>query len=337
MSMNHDELLTRRAALKKRRARGENVKELWRTNERLIRESRLARKGVQKPARKRSRRPVDEAVSRALTEQGTLPLEPEPSAPAESQEDREKRISTRFRTLDRMAARITENKIPALIISGPPGLGKSYSLEKKAEEYDGTDKGVSIISGSVSAPGLLIALYERKDGGTVVLDDCDDVFRDETTLNILKAVLDSSAKRIVSYRKLAKWMEEMDIPPSFEYRGSVAFCTNIDFEREIERGNRMSTHFKALIDRSLYLTLTLRDKQDFLTRIRQVAIDDKLLQGMGLTEEQASEVLTFIEQNADRCYSLSIRLAMQVAQCMIAEPETWREDANATQLRTLRV
>ena len=42
--MNHDELLERRAALKARKAKGEDVRDEWRENERAIRESRKARK-----------------------------------------------------------------------------------------------------------------------------------------------------------------------------------------------------------------------------------------------------------------------------------------------------
>ena len=323
--MDHKQLLARRKDLKARQARGQNVADEMRENERLIRESRKARGGAA-PSRRVAKTPNDIPKIAPI---------PPAAQTTESDEERSKRISTRFSTLDRMATRLVENKIPALIVSGPPGLGKSYTLETKADQLEGSDKPVTIISGSISAPGLLIALYEHREGGTVVLDDCDDVFRDETTLNLLKAVLDSSAKRVVSYRKMAKWMEDLDIPQTFEFKGSVAFCTNIDFETEIARGNRMATHFKALLDRSSYLTLTLRSKEDYLTRIRQVAVEEKLLETMGLENEQAEQVMEWVVNNADRCFSLSLRLVMQVAQCIQAEPETWREDAEATQLRTL--
>ena len=337
--MNHSELLMVRKALNARKSKGENVKSLITENERKIRDSRNARNADGATPVVRARRASPAKVLEPVVPPPTFaPLPGELlDQPPETQAERELRILERFRTLERMATRLTENKIPALIVSGPPGLGKSYTLEKKAEELEGTSRPVTIISGSISAPGLLIALHEHREGGTIVLDDCDDVFRDETTLNLLKAVLDSSDKRIVSYHKLAKWMDDMDIPKSFEFKGSVAFCTNIDFEQEIARGNRMSAHFLALIDRSLYLTLTLRDQQDFITRIRQVAVDEGILIGLGLSKAQSGEVMEYIESNANRCYSLSIRLAMQLAKCILAEPDSWREDANATQLRTLRV
>lgn len=174
-----------------------------------------------------------------------------------------------------------------------------------------------------------------RDGGVLVLDDCDAVFSDETSLNLLKAVLDSSPKRRVSYRKRAQWMEELDIPSSFEFRGSVVFCTNIDFEASIRKGGGHAVHYEALIDRCLYLSLTMRVKEDFLTRIHHVAIEDGLLVSMGLTEEEAQEIMDFVIEYQERFYGLSLRLVGQIATCYKADKENWRDDIEATKMRTI--
>ncbi len=252
--------------------------------------------------------------------------------PEETTEERSKRIRQRYATLERMATRVAIGHLPALIVSGPPGLGKSYAVEKVLEE-----QGVEhdIMSGAISAVGLYIALWEQRDKGVVVLDDCDDVFRDETCLNLLKAVLDSSETRTVSYRKKAHWMEEMDIPQKFVFEGSVVFCTNIDFELAIRKGSSMAQHFEALIDRSLYLALTMRTQEDFLTRIRHVAIEDRFLIKRGLTPEQADEVMQFVVDNASNFYGLSIRLIMQIAYCYLDDPDNWKFDVEATKMRTI--
>lgn len=254
--------------------------------------------------------------------------------PAETYEERDLRIRKRFDVLQRMANRIVFDDLPALIVSGPPGLGKSHTIETTLEK-ECAEEDYDIICGSITAPGLIIALWNMKDGGTVVLDDCDDVFRDETCLNILKAVLDSSAKRMVSYRKQAAWMDEYGIDKTFEFKGSVVFCTNIDFEGAIQKGNAMGQHFKALIDRSLYLSLTMRTQDDFITRINQVCLEDGMLEGMGLTYNQAEEVMDFIIQNANRFYGLSLRLAMQIAQCILLDEDNWQDDVIATKMKTI--
>lgn len=273
--------------------------------------------------------------------------------PEETFEQRSARIRSRYNTLERMAHRVASGGIPALIVSGPPGLGKSYTIEQVmkerelmdastlaaediAEYADAGQKMFDSISGAITAPGLIISLWNMRNPGCVLLlDDTDDVFRDETCLNILKAVLDSSETRRVSYRKRASWMDEMGIPTSFEFEGTVVFCTNIDFELAIRKGSSMAPHFQALIDRSLYLGLGMRSVDDYIARIRHVALEDGMLVKGGLTPEQAKEIVDYVEQNAPRFYGLSLRLIHQIAICYKEDPRNWKEDVECTKMRTI--
>lgn len=274
-------------------------------------------------------------------------------------EARSDRIRKRYDALERMSHRVASGGLPALIVSGPPGLGKSYTVEKTlkdqglidistltTEEVENSweqeliegetgERMFDILCGSISQVGLYLALWNLRKGGVLVLDDCDDVFRDETCLNLLKAVLDSSDIRRVSYRKKAAWMDEYNVPTSFEFGGSVVFCTNVDFEGAIAKGSNMASHFSALIDRSLYLSLTMRTREDFLVRLHHVAIEDGMLVRNGLSEDQADEVMVFILAHVDRFYGLSLRLVHQIAICIKADPENWQEDVRATKMRTI--
>ena len=271
----------------------------------------------------------------SVTDDATATRRPETTTPdisIETAEERADRITRQYRTLERMAARIINGGLPALIVSGPPGLGKTYTVEQKLNE---SGKDIDIIRGTVSGVGLYMALYNMRDGGVVVLDDCDAVFRDEEPLNILKIALDSSDKRIISWRKNASWLKDNDIPNSFEFTGSVVFCTNIDFEAEINRGSKMSVHYQALVDQSLYLCLTLRSVEDYLVRIEQVVIDELQFEKRGLTPETAAKTMTYIRENASRFYTLSIRSALQVAACRLMDEENWQDDVAATKMRTL--
>jgi len=290
------------------------------------------------------------AIPSRSTLQSTVAVIPEVE---EDPEVRSARIRTRYATLERMSHRVADGGLPAIIVSGPPGLGKSFTVEQVLKDKELRDAGLAdeeeavmmkeaggagyydTICGTITAPGLYLTLWNMREGGVVVLDDCDDVFRDETCLNLLKAVLDSSETRRVSYRKRASWMEEEGIPTSFEFKGSIVFCTNVDFELAISKGSAMGTHFSALIDRSLYLSLTMRNQKDFITRIRHVAIEDRMLEKGGLTEDQAAEVMTFVEDHADRFYSLSLRLVHQMGLCYLADEVNWKDDIEATKMRTV--
>jgi DNA polymerase III delta prime subunit len=284
----------------------------------------------------------------------------------ETIEEASKRISLRYKAMERMCKRIVAGGMPSLIVSGPPGLGKSYTAlaaieEKEAEgtmanvlnaglldadpegneEAEGSleEKHIKlfdIISGSITAVGLYQALWNTRKGGVLVLDDIDEVFRDEVCLNLLKAALDSGKKRMLSWRKEASWLDEYGIEKTFEFKGHVVFLTNIDFEMEIAKNGKLAEHFKALIDRSMYLCLTLRTKRDFMIRIRQVAggKDGMLCSTHGLSLEEADEVLDFITDHQDRFYNLSLRLADQVARMRAIDPDGWMEDVEATKMRS---
>ena len=51
------------------------------------------------------------------------------STPTESDEQAIERIAARFSILDEMAEAVSTSKVRAMIVSGPPGIGKSYGVE----------------------------------------------------------------------------------------------------------------------------------------------------------------------------------------------------------------
>lgn len=216
--------------------------------------------------------------------------------------------------------------------------GKSYC--PKCEQYvltvdeeSGGEYKYDYITGSISAPGLYIALWNMRNGGLIVLDDCDSVFADEDTLNILKAVLDSHDKRIISWRKQSRWLKEMDIDPQFEFQGSVIFLTNKDFERIVDSGKSMAVHFKALMDRCLYLHLTIRTMKDFMVRIKQVVYGEKMLEKYGLKDEEIQEIMDYVYANRKRFTGLSLRLIHQIALLRTSDPVNWRDDVEMTKMK----
>lgn len=308
----------------------------------------------------KSRMKSSSSLSDDFLPKHTVDLDAPSAIPDETLEQAKERIGVRYRALERMSKRIAAGGYPSLIISGPPGLGKSYTITQALEEQfpegpekdggvddaddeDGGAKYVKgelnydVVSGTITAVGLYQALWYTRNGGILVLDDCDAVFRDEDSLNILKAVLDSKPHRTVSWRKEAKWLQDYGIDDRFTFSGHVVFLTNIDFETIIQSGNKMAEHFKALIDRSMYLCLTLRTRRDFLIRITQVAAGEEgmLVKNFGLTLEQSQEVLEFVADNQTRFYNLSLRLVGQIANCYKQDPEGWMEDVEATKMKTM--
>lgn len=257
-----------------------------------------------------------------------------PESAGESEDSIRARLVKRFSTLDRMTNHVINGTLPSLIISGPAGLGKSFGVRKALRNAEAErNLKFDMISGSITAVGLYIALWNMRDGGVVVLDDCDDVFRDETTLNILKAALDSGDERVISWRKKSSWLKDEGIDDRFEFKGRVIFLTNVDFEGIVASGRSDAAHFKALMDRSLYLNLTLRTLDDYMVRIKQVAVEGGMLErDHGLTTKQVAEIIDFVGANRKRFYHLSLRLIHQIAVVYKASSD-WKDDLEVTKMR----
>ena len=158
------------------------------------------------------------------------------------------------------------------------------------------------------------------------------LFRSEIGINILKAVCDTTERRIVSWLSEGTLIDEETgekLPKSFEFEGSVIFLTNLDFATLVDRNHKLSPHLQALMSRSHYLDLTMRSRQDYLVRIRQV-----IAQGMlsNLTLDQKADILTFIECNTEELRELSLRTCIKLGS-LRQNFDNWEKIASVTMLK----
>jgi len=214
----------------------------------------------------------------------------------------------------------------AMIVSGPAGLGKSFTVEKIVSEYDDTGKRAAICKGFIRPTGLYKSLYEyRHKGNVLVFDDCDSVFQDSDALNLLKAACDTSTKRRIMWGCESR-MTDSDgspLPWSFEFEGSIIFITNYDFDQAIENNSKLSEHFKALISRSHYIDVGLKSVRDYLIRISQV-VESGMLKDRGLNDDQQKEVLTFMAENATKLRELTLRMVIKISELYMTQPNKWK-------------
>lgn len=244
------------------------------------------------------------------------------------------RINRTFTMLEKVAGGIVEGNIPAVIISGAAGCGKTYTLEhalNTAQEQELIT--YTTIRGAMSPIGLYRQLFEASEPGNVlVIDDCDSIFADIDSLNLLKAALDTSKVRKVHWNKESRVLDNEGIPRHFDFNGSVVFITNIDFQTEIERDVRMTPHFKALMSRCLYVDLGIHSKREILVRISQVMFGDRFLSSNNLSRPQAEEMLAWITRNVDRVRTLSIRTVLQLAS-LVKTTRDWQSMADAIMVK----
>jgi hypothetical protein len=243
------------------------------------------------------------------------------------------RLTERFDILADLADAAIDGEARALIVSGPAGLGKSFTIEKTLEKWDPNGINHKIIKGYVRATGLYKLLWQHREAGQVlVFDDADTIFFDDTSLNLLKAVCDTTDKRIVSYLSEGKLVDEDTatvIDNRFEFNGTIIFITNYDFDAMIEKGHKLAPHLQALVSRAHYIDLAMKTTRDYMVRIRQV-IDAGLLKGRGLTADQEKDVVDFIVKNQAKLRELSLRIALKVAVIRKSDKKNWEATARVT-------
>ena len=249
------------------------------------------------------------------------------------------RIKGRFGILDQMTDAVANGVVRGLIVSGPPGVGKSFGVEKVLEEYDMMTKlsnqapRTEIVKGSMTPIGLFQTLYNNSAAGNIlVFDDCDSVLFDEVCLNMLKAVLDSGKKRTISWKSESVALRREGIPDRFEFKGGCIFITNVDFENV--RSKKIKDHLAALMSRCHYIDLEMGSVSDRFLRINQI-VRDGMLEEYNFGEDGNKEVVEFMVDKANRLREISLRMVLKVADLKQMSPDTWKDLAETTCMKRL--
>jgi hypothetical protein len=279
-------------------------------------------------------------LAKATAESKSLAQEPVNKVLTETDEEIMQRLADRFEILEDMTRAVKKGDVRSMIVTGPPGVGKSFGVEKVLSKHDvfadvANDsklKKYEVVKGAMSAIGLYKKLYEFSDKKSIlVFDDCDSVLLDDLSLNILKAALDSGKKRMICWNTDSRSLQQEGMPNSFEFKGGAIFITNIKFDHV--RSKKLRDHLEALESRCHYLDLTIDTQREKLLRIKQVVRDAGMLDAYDLTDEAKAECVEFVNANADRMRELSLRMVLKVADIRVSMPAKWRAVVEVTCMR----
>lgn len=245
---------------------------------------------------------------------------------------------TIFEDIDSFVQMVVDGIQPSLVITGLPGVGKTYGVTKlmkdnglkQIEPMDLPD-GASVeelaelgfdpegetdgdwvhIKGASTAFGLYINLYKYKSK-LIIFDDCDKVFGDKDAVNILKGALDSSDKRVISWISKATTGKKLVAPPRFEFKGSVIFISNY-YMKQID---------SAIRSRSFVVDITLR-ASDIILRIKSIM---KFIMPDVLSMEAKSKALIFLEEavKTNAHMEISIRSLINNARIAQSGSKNWK-------------
>lgn len=224
-------------------------------------------------------------------------------------------VEKRFEMMVEVTEMVLSGEQRAELIIGNGGSGKTYTIfevlqaqglepveidaasEEESDEseeghvaqQDDTGKYLKI-TGAMSPVGLYRTLYEHSKA-ILVFDDCDSVFSNQNSVNILKAVLDTSGNGTVTWA--SPGIERAGLPSSFRFEGKVIFISNKKYHQIPQ----------PLLSRSLIIDMDMTS-QDILARARMLA--HRLLPR--LSEEQREEMFSFAEENLSKFRDVSLRM-----------------------------
>jgi hypothetical protein len=177
--------------------------------------------------------------------------------------------------------------------------------------------------------GLYCTLYKHSDKNNVlVFDDCDSVFQDDLSLNILKAALDSGKKRRIYWNSDSAMLRREGVPDMFDFKGACIFITNLQFSNL--KSKKLQDHLEALQSRCHFLDLTLNTMRDRFLRIKQIYRKGELFADYDFDQAQGDMVIEFMEQNQTRLREMSLRMALKIADLTKVSDTNWRALAATT-------
>ena len=246
------------------------------------------------------------------------------------------RIAERFTVMYRLTQGVISGAIRAVVVSGAPGTGKSHTINHLLETaHDKDTIRFETVHGAVTAVNLYKLLYKyRAANDIILLDDADGIFDDVDAMNLLKAALDTSTVRKLSWLSESAALKADNIDTSFVYEGAIIFITNTDFQGIVDYGKgKLAPHFSALMSRSIYLDLKLHTTEELLAWCCHMVDKNGILRQHGLDRSQELDAIDWLKRNAHECRDLSIRTLLKIAGFMKTDMTNWEVFANVTLLR----
>ena len=263
-------------------------------------------------------------------------------------------INERFGIMDSYVGLVATGIAPSAIITGPGGLGKSHTVlhalqNLKFKEADGSleeksglrnksedDEDLTIeellaireqavqrearktsyvlIKGYSTPKGLFKLLYENRTN-LIVFDDCDEVLKDQTSVDLLKSALDSYEKRVVNWNT-SSTADRGSLPQSFLFTGSVIFITNTP-KHKIPQ---------PIITRALIADVSM-SRTEILDRMTFISEQEEFLPA--IEKEFKTEAMQFLneQRNNLQIKELNLRSLINVIKIRKGVPNNWKRVA----------
>ena len=225
-------------------------------------------------------------------------------------------VDVLFQDLSDLVDLVLKNARPALLVTGGGGTGKTFTVKERIKKAGLSKNDYKISKGATSVFGLYTEFFMARKGKLIVFDDNDDVFKDMTSQNLLKAALDSYEEREISWSskstvpidqslprasivQIEDGIEDAlyaggdeegklpRLPNTFEFKGRVIFISNLPQDKIPQ----------PVLSRSLTIDVTLSPGE---MMERMAAVIPVIAKETKVTEGEAGMVLDKLKAEEKR-------------------------------------
>lgn len=184
---------------------------------------------------------------------------------------------------------INTDEYNSLIVYGSGGLGKSSLILNEAKKHLQSNE-FTYYNGHITPLSLYRVLYDNRDKKLLILDDIEAIFKNDTSLSILKSALWGEIKRTIQYNT----SQNINLPDNFDFNANLIILIN--------RLPNKNESLNALISRCLVyeLKMSYDAKISVINQIIKIRND--------LSNKQRDKVINIINDHTNITTELNFRL-----------------------------
>lgn len=134
-------------------------------------------------------------------------------------------INKRFEMVAQLVRVVASKQLPGMLITGTGGLGKTYTVMQVLNMMGLVeDEDYFLVKGAKLTPIAFYELVHEHQDKLIILDDSDTILGNGDVRNMLKAALDTSGVRTMTYMSPA--VEAKGLPTKFDFVGQLIVISN---------------------------------------------------------------------------------------------------------------